>query len=448
MVSSGSYYSTPIFFWQAITSVFVGVAVGMSSYLFTMKFSTARSQPPQAQVATFQAPKSSLPILPNLTKPITILVMGVDSNGPDCKRFIGTRSDVMIVVHLDPYANKVSLISIPRDSRVEVGSHGLTKINSAHAMGGPELSVATVAQSFSTQVDRHIVIDTAGLKKLCEFLGPVEVLVEKEMHYHDRTARLNIDLEPGLQVLDPAQTEGYVRFRHDARGDIGRIERQQWFLRQVAHKLKEPQVLLKLPQLYSFVHDNIVTDLTVDEMAQVLSFVKDIEPSQVQTAMLPGQGDMIGGVSYWVPDLDGCRIVFDRLMDTEIPLATSPLEPSALAADGRPVRVSIRYPRGQEESVKQLELLLENAGYKVRYKWQAGMADCQHEEIIDISARADQQTTENLRKNIPLLARWPLVVSPERASYDFTLVLSPNTVVPQVQLPKQSASQQVPVIPQ
>src|SRR5439155_16504002 len=144
--------------------------------------------------------------------------------------------------------------------------------------------------------------------------GPVEVLVEKSMKYRDRAGHLDVDLKPGLQVLDPVQAEEYVRFRHDAMGDIGRIERQQWFLRQVAHKMKEPQVLLKLPQLVSFVHDYVETDLSVEDMARLFSFLKDFDPKQVETAMLPGTPATIGGCSYWLHDPAATQIVFTKML--------------------------------------------------------------------------------------------------------------------------------------
>src|SRR5690606_1966378 len=112
-----------------------------------------------------------------------------------------------------------------------------------------ELTMRTVEENFGVPVDHYLIVDTQGIKKLFDLLGPVEVVVEKEMHYHDQTAGLNIDLMPGRQLLDAEQLEGYVRFRHDARADIGRTERQQWLMRQLVSKLKEPSILMKAPSL-------------------------------------------------------------------------------------------------------------------------------------------------------------------------------------------------------
>jgi LCP family protein required for cell wall assembly len=347
----------------------------------------------------------------------------------------------MMLVSIDPARRRVGVVSIPRDSRVEIEGHGTDKINSAHAFGGPELSVSTVRNTFLVQIDHYVVIDTQGLKRLFEALGPVQVLVEKPMHYRDRTAGLNVDLQPGLQTLDPVQAEEYVRYRHDARGDIGRMERQQWFLRQVAHKLKEPQIILKLPELIAFARDNVVTDMTADDMVRALSFLKDLEPTQVATATMPGVPQMIAGGSYWVPDMEQSRKVLDRLIGTGLLSATSfdaPEQQAAIVdasttgdtAVVKPMTVSIRYPKGLEETAQNVAQVLTDNGYVVRYRWQIPEADCQHEQINQNSERADEIQTDTLRKALPDIKEWPVVISIEsRPVSDFTLTISPSTTV-------------------
>ncbi len=244
--------------------------------------------------------------------------MGVDSNGLKADPFLGTRSDTMMLVSIDPVLNKVGVVSIPRDSRVRVPNHGVDKINSAHAFGGPELAMQTVREAFGVPVDHYIAVDTGGLKKLFEILGPVEVLVEKEMHYVDHSAKLNVDLQPGLQQLSPAQAEEYVRFRHDARGDIGRIERQQWFVRQAAKKFKDPQIVLKLPELVCLGYQCIRTDLPMQDVLGIAAYAKDFPHEKVVTAMLPGDARYIGGGSYWIPDSLAGQVMFARILGCSV----------------------------------------------------------------------------------------------------------------------------------
>jgi len=425
-------------------SVMVGVSAGLILLSLINRphaeaLSNSLTQDAQAFSGGHQPlmPASSLLSFPSLDRRMNILLMGVDSNGRNTERFVNTRSDTLILVSCDPVSRKVGLVSIPRDSRVSIEGHGINKINSAHALGGPELAVSTVSSCFQVPVDHYVVVDTEGLKKLFETLGPVEVLVEKSMHYRDRTARLNVDLEPGLQALDAAQAEEYVRFRHDPRGDLGRIERQQWFLRQVAQKLKDPQTLFKLPQLFSLARDFVVTDLSIEDMARLASFLKDIEPTQIETATLPGTAATIAGGSYWLPDPSACRLVFDRLAGTNLAFDSVLLgiedgQPGprlvSYSESTGPMSVAIKYSRGGEQVAKTLESLVTNAGYQVKYRWQVPASECQHDQIIQMSAQADAVSTENLRKAVPDVASWPTVLSLEaRPAADFVLVLSPSS---------------------
>ncbi len=372
---------------------------------------------------------SKLPQLPTLTERMNILVMGIDYNGPDCERYVGSRSDTMLLASIDPVSKKVGVVSIPRDTRVTLGRHGVCKINNAYAQGGPSYAVETVGTTFGVPIDRYVVVDTKGLKDLCQLLGPVEITVEKEMHYVDHTAKLNIDLKPGKQTLDPCQLEQYLRFRHDARADLGRMERQQWFLRQVCTKLKDPQFLLKVPELIKIGYDNVKTDLTADEIAKLISFMKDFRSEQIVTASLPGDGALIDGISYWILDERAASATFEHLFGRKVidTLATS----SEQTTDNRPIRVSISYPKGGEDLAKAMEEELKAAGYNVRYSWQIQEEDCRHPQIVLQSNRANEAIANQVRTDAPETIAWPTILRIERRSgVDINLVISSDMIPP------------------
>lgn len=436
---------------QILGATLFGVLVGLSIIHFTKRpiFPGLPGAHPAPVIIVEDAPAkqtlfSNMPkinLLPTLDHSMNILCMGVDSNGRHAQRFLNTRSDTMMLVHIDPELKRVGLVSIPRDSRVKLpGAHGIDKINSAHALGGPELAVDAVKEAFAVPIDHYVVVDTEGLKKLFEALGPMEIMVEKRMRYRDRAAGLHVDLEPGLQTLSPKQVEEYVRFRHDPKGDIGRIERQQWFMRQVSKKLKEPAVLLKLPDLFKFANEYVVTDMTAEDMAKVANFGKDIQPQQVQTATLPGHAEYIHGGSYWIPDPEACSVVFSRMLNEKISVAEQEEKRQEYGSDAataattysdetdRPVKLTIKYPKGQEQEARSLETALNGLGYKVRYIMRGDMADCQHEQIVQMSYRADNAVTERLKEKLPQLTTWPVNVMVEpHSSIDMTLILAPCT---------------------
>lgn len=416
-------------FWQTALSIVLGVVVGLTILSFSHRQAAeaiVNSTFPQLAATK----RNTIQIFPQLAERMTVLVMGVDSNGRDTERFTGTRSDTMIIVNLDPQEHRVGIVSIPRDSRVKIaGSERMDKINSAHAFGGPELSKQTISENWGVPIDHYVVVDTQALKELCQLLGPVEVLVEKEMHYHDWAAHLHIDLKPGVQVLEPEQVEQYVRFRHDPRGDIGRIERQQWFFRAAAKKMRDPQFLLRLPDLIRMAHDYVKTDLSLEDMARIATFAKDVKPETVVTAMLPGEAQTIGGASYWLPDEEGSRNVFHRILGFTASAGSFVHdEPIELASNTeKPISIALKYPKGCEDQADALESQLAAQGYRVRYKWIMPAADCQHEQIIQMSARADDSTTEKIRTQNADLGQWPVVLSLEsRPLADFTIVISPN----------------------
>jgi LCP family protein required for cell wall assembly len=443
-------------FWQTALAIILGVVVGLAILSFSNRHAAealVNSTFPQLAAAT---KRNTIQIFPQLSDRMTVLVMGVDSNGRQAERFTGCRSDTMIVVNLDPQNHRVGIVSIPRDSRVAIaGGHGTDKINSAHAYGGPELSMRTISENWGVPIDHYVVVDTQALKDLCQLLGPVEVLVEKEMHYHDWAAHLHIDLKPGLQTLAPEQVEQYVRFRHDPRGDIGRIERQQWFFRAAAKKLQDPQFLLRLPDLVRMAHDYVRTDLSLEDMAKVATFAKDVKPETVVTAMLPGEAQMINGGSYWIPSEEGSKTVFNRILGLTtsggayvadesklVPASNSVIadalenNPEAaskveLAVDvSKPVSIALKYPKGCEAQADQLEKQLTEQGFRVRYKWLMPQADCQHEQIVQMSGRADDSTTDKIRTGLPDLGRWPVVLQLEsRPLTDFQIVISPNVAL-------------------
>jgi LCP family protein required for cell wall assembly len=386
---------------------------------------------------------------------LNILLMGVDSNGRNTQRFLNTRSDTMMLVSLDPDSEKVGIVSIPRDSRVKLADgHGTDKINSAHALGGPELAVKTVEEAFAVHVDHYVAIDVQGLRKVFHVLGPADILIEKKMRYTDHAGGLHVNLEPGMHTLTPEQMEEYVRFRHDARGDIGRIDRQQWFMRAITQKLKEPSVIFKLPELFKLADEYVETDLKFEDMVKIAAFGKNIKSNQVETAMLPGRATSIHGGSYWQPDPTGAAIVFNRLLGTDVTAADITLgqtderdtHPSGSADEAfaaeldvrdknnrtmseNMLTITLKYPRGGEKIASKLEKALAQEGYKVKYKYRVDAADCTHEQIVENSYNVNESAINDLQKKMGCIKNWPVVLKLEaRTTSDVTLVISPNSV--------------------
>ena len=181
-----------------------------------------------------------------------ILLLGVDSNGEGTDPWKGTRTDTIILMNIDPKSKSLNAISIPRDSKVYLpGDHGIQKINAAHAIGGIGMTIRTVEETLGVKIDRYIMVHDNAVKEIVDTIGGIDIYVEKNMHYNDFSGKLFINLQKGKNHLDGKQVVGYLRFRHDAMGDIGRTQRQQWFLRGMMEALKKPENMAKLPEVIS-----------------------------------------------------------------------------------------------------------------------------------------------------------------------------------------------------
>ncbi|MCY0891936.1 MAG: LCP family protein [Acidibacillus sp.] len=161
----------------------------------------------------------------------TILFIGTDSRHGEA-----ARSDAMLLTRVNKEQNKVLVISIPRDMRVHVPGYGYTKINHALAYGDLPLVKRTVEQTFSIHIDHAIVIDFHAFSELIDAIGGVQITIDKPLNYDDNTDGTHIHLKPGMQQLSGQEALDYVRFRHDALADTGRMERQRNLLHAIADK--------------------------------------------------------------------------------------------------------------------------------------------------------------------------------------------------------------------
>lgn len=243
-----------------------------------------------------------------VTRPINILVMGIDRvpNVPDgSPEGFNGRSDTMLLVRIDPAAESVNVLSIPRDTRVTIPDVGFNKINHANTVGGAELAAQTVSANLDgVTIDRYVRISTDAFRELVDLLGGVRIFVPQEMYYVDNTQGLTIDLQPGWQTLNGEQAEGFARYRRDGYGDVGRVQRQQQLIRALRDRLMEPTVLPKLPEAMQIVQQNIDTNLSLDEMLALVSFGLNLEQDNFRMVMLPGRFSTPSEfvASYWIMD--------------------------------------------------------------------------------------------------------------------------------------------------
>ena len=243
---------------------------------------------------------------------IMVMIMGVDEREGD----VG-RSDTLMVATLDPKKKKAALLSIPRDTRVKIKGNGFDKINAAYAYGGYQLTQDTVENLLGVQMEHYVIINIKSFKKIIDAIGGVDINVEKRMYYEDiwdDDGGLLIDLQPGMQHMDGDTAITYVRYR-DEEGDIGRISRQQKFMQAVMDRITSPAIIPRIPAIVKEIIGSVETDLSVKQIIEFLTALKEAQRSGLQSEMLPGKPVYIDGVSYWVPDLSKLRTTIANTLD-------------------------------------------------------------------------------------------------------------------------------------
>ena len=258
----------------------------------------------------------SLLASPSPTGRFNVLLLGADDR-PDEPG----RSDTAILLSVDLKMDKVSMLSIPRDTWSNIPGHGWDKFNHAYAFGKEQLSIKTLEGLLGLPVDHYVVVNMQGFQKIVDTLGGVTIDVEKDLNYEDPydTPPLKIHLKKGVQRLTGYQALGYVRFRHDSESDWGRMARQQKFIRALAAEALKPQNLTKLPTLSSEMYGAVRTDLSRTQLLRLgMTLAKGLDPQSMQAVELKGQDRTFGGIYYMQLDfLDARRIAYKALKGTD-----------------------------------------------------------------------------------------------------------------------------------
>jgi LCP family protein required for cell wall assembly len=227
---------------------------------------------------------------------VNVLIVGLDNVEG------GSRTDAIALAIFDADNKALRIASIPRDSRVYIPGRSWDKINHAYVYGGMKLLRETLVNLTGMPIDYFVKINYKSFPRIVDALGGIDINVEKRMHYNDYSGKLFINIQKGPQHMDGKTALGYVRFRHDPLGDIGRVQRQQKFIDIIMQKLKTPSIITKIPTLLNEVFDAVDTDLAPLEALKLIQFVINLTPDRIKMFMAPGRTGSNKGISYWILD--------------------------------------------------------------------------------------------------------------------------------------------------
>lgn len=221
----------------------------------------------------------------------SVLLMGIDTG--DLGRVEQGRSDTMMVATISPQDNQTTVVSIGRDSYVDIVGHGTTdKINHAYAFGGPAMAMNTVEKFLDIPIDHYVSINMAGLKELVDAVGGIEV--DNEITF----SQDGFDFAIGRTSLNGEQALAYSRMRYeDPNGDYGRQERQRKIVEGIVKKVLSLDGITQYQTILNAVEQNMKTDMSFDDM-RTLAFNYRSAFQTIKQDQLQGEGFMQDGISY------------------------------------------------------------------------------------------------------------------------------------------------------
>ncbi len=257
---------------------------------------------------------------------INLAIFGTDEDG--------FRADVNMIASFNTKTKALSLIGVPRDTRVVMtnemtsflekngrtvpernGVYGECKLTEVHAYAGEDnrcaFSVMMLEEILGIEIDYYIKVDLSAFRDIVDAVGGVDIEVQDRLYYVDPYQDLYIDLQPGYQHLDGEKAEQLVRFREGyAQKDLKRIQVQQEFMRVFLAKICSTESIMKnMNSLIQVALDKTESDITLSEALKYVKYLKDVDPEKMTTVTIPGEGG-----SYFDMDEEGTKTLIESLI--------------------------------------------------------------------------------------------------------------------------------------
>ncbi|MFD1849043.1 LCP family protein [Oceanobacillus bengalensis] len=229
---------------------------------------------------------------------INALLLGVDERAGD-----RGRSDTMILLSLNPNTNSMLMLSIPRDTYVNIPGRGMDKINHSYAFGGTDLSVQTVEETFNVPIHVYGRVNMEGFQQGIDALGGVTVQNDLAFTQDGTT------FQEGNIHLDGKEALSYIRMRkQDPNGDFGRTERQRKVIAAAIDEAASFSSITKFGDMLEILGGNVQTDLDMNRIQTLFTDYIGTRKN-IETMKISGNGQLIGGIYYYVvPDEEFGRI--------------------------------------------------------------------------------------------------------------------------------------------
>lgn len=290
-------------------------------------------------------------------EPFTLLLLGSDVRPGE----EAARADTIILARIDPEAKQVWMISIPRDTRVEIPGYGTNKVNAANFYGGPALMIETVSQYMEVPINHYMEVDFRGFQAVVDALGGVWIDVPMEIDDWKASSHSPLHrashIDPGYQLLDGEYALTFVRSRDFIDADWQRMRNQQLFFRELASQTTRFENLLKIPTMVRQFAEYTTTDLTAGDLIDLGQALRGMDEEAIFTTTLPGEWRSPHVI---VDDAEKARLV-------QAMMAGEPFEPVVTEETLIPsdVSVAVRNGAGLDGVATAAADVLESAGFDI-----------------------------------------------------------------------------------
>lgn len=282
--------------------------------------SSASSTAPQTKPTTAPStpdPASTGPSTTDSNGAINVLILGIDAqNGEQ-----DARTDVIMAAHVNLHTKTINLVSIPRDTRVNLPGVGMTKINHAHFLGnlqsgnhgGTEQALQAVQEFLGVKFNYYVKTNFQGFEHVVDSVGGVDVNFPQAIGTYFTAGPHHLNGEEALLA---------VRERYSMpRGDLDREADQAIVLDALLQQVLQPSNMPKLPGLYQQVHQDLIdTNFTDSDLLSLAMLLKGMKSSQIQYVQIPGQNGVAYDplvkmdLDYWMPDLQAVKHISETYL--------------------------------------------------------------------------------------------------------------------------------------
>lgn len=275
----------------AIVAALVVIAAGVGAKLYFDLSGSIKQTYEAVERKNTETKKRQQPVDLNKKEPFSVLLLGIDTG--DLGRTEQGRSDTLMVATVNPNDNKTTLVSIPRDTYVDIVGYGTQdKINHAYAFGGAAMSMDTVEKYLDIPIDHYVSINMMGIKELVDAVGGVDVNNDLEFTYEGQNYAF------GPIHLNGEEALGYIRMRYeDPRGDYGRQLRQRAVVEAVVKKVLTLDGVTQYRTILDAMEGNMKTDMNFNDMQKIALDYRGAFTT-IDQLQMQGDGFMQDGVSY------------------------------------------------------------------------------------------------------------------------------------------------------